>query len=75
MIFIGLPRVVVVGKEPTCQCRRYKGCGFNPWVGKIPWKRAQQPILVFLPGEFHRKRKLAGYNPWGHKVSNMTETT
>ena len=25
------------GKEPTCQCRRYKRCGFDPWVGKIPW--------------------------------------
>ena len=24
------------GKEPTCQCRRYKRCRFNPWVGKIP---------------------------------------
>ena len=28
------------GKEPTCQCRRHKGCGFDPWVGKIPWRRA-----------------------------------
>ena len=22
------------GKEPTCQCRRHKRWGFNPWVGK-----------------------------------------
>ena len=43
------------GKEPTCQCSRHKRCGFNPWVGKIPWKRAWQPTLVFLPGESHRK--------------------
>ena len=27
------------GKEPTCQCRRHKRCGFDPWVGKIPWRR------------------------------------
>ena len=27
------------GKEPACQCRRRKGCGFDPWVRKIPWKR------------------------------------
>ena len=27
--------------------------GFEPWVGKIPWRRAWQPILLFLPGEFH----------------------
>ena len=38
------------GKEPACQCRR---CRFNPWVWKIPWKRAQQPTRVFLPGKFH----------------------
>ena len=35
------------GKESSCQCRRSKRCGFNPWVGKIPWRRAWQPI--FLP--------------------------
>ena len=28
------------GKEPGCQCRRHKRCGFNPWLGKIPWRRA-----------------------------------
>ena len=38
-------------KEPTCQCRRCKGCGFNPWVGKIPWRRAWQPTPILLPGE------------------------
>ena len=26
------------GKEPTCQCQRHKRCGFDPWVGKIPWR-------------------------------------
>ena len=36
-------------KEPTCQCRRYKGSGFSPWVGKIPWRKAWQPTPVFLP--------------------------
>jgi len=30
------------------QCRRH---GFNPWVRKIPWRRAEQPTPVFLPGE------------------------
>ena len=43
--------VVRVVKEPICQCRRHKRCGFNPWVGKIPWKKAWQPTPVFLPGE------------------------
>ena len=39
------------GKEPTCQCRRCNRCRFDPWVGKIPWRRARQPIPVFLSGE------------------------
>ena len=39
------------GKESFCQCRRRKRRGFNPWVGKIPWRRARQPTPVFLPGK------------------------
>ena len=39
------------GKEPACQCRRHKRCGFNPWVRKIPWRRAGQPTPIFLPKE------------------------
>ena len=39
------------GKETACQCRRPKRLGFNPWVGKIPWRRKWQPTPVFLPGE------------------------
>ena len=49
--------------------------GFNPWVGKIPWRRAWQPTPVFLPGEFHGQRSLAGYSLWGHKESDTTEMT
>jgi len=36
---------------------------FDPWVGKIPWKREWLPTPVFLPGEFHGQRSLVGYNP------------
>ena len=39
------------GKEPTCQCRRHKKHGFDPWVGKTPWRRAWQPTPVVLPGK------------------------
>ena len=46
------------GKESTCNA----GDGFNPWVGKIPWKREWPPTPVFLPGEFHGQRSLAGYS-------------
>ena len=41
----------ISGKDPTCLCRRCKRCGFNPWVGKSPWRRALQPTPVFLPGD------------------------
>ena len=42
-------------------CRR---CGFHPWIGNIPWRRAWQHILVSLPGESHGQRSLADYSPW-----------
>ena len=45
----------------------------SPWVRKIPWRRKWQPTPVFLPGEFHGQRSLAGYSPWGHKESDTTE--
>ena len=60
-------------KESTCQYRRSKTCRFNPWVGKIPWRREWQPTPVFLPGKFHGESILAGYNPWGHKELDTTE--
>ena len=41
------------GEDPACQCKRHKGHGFKPWVGKIPWRRPCQPTPVFLPGESH----------------------
>ena len=62
-------------KEPACQCRRCKRLGFNPWVRKIPWRRAEQPIPVFLPGESHGQKSLMGYGPQGQKESNTTEAT
>ena len=59
----GLPRWLS-GKESTYQCRRH---GFDPWSGKIPWRRKWQPNPVFLPGNPHGQRSLVGYSPWGHK--------
>ena len=44
------------GKEPACQCRRHKRCGFDYWVRKIPWGRTQQHTLVLLTGESHGQR-------------------
>ena len=60
------------GKEHACQCRRCKRHGFDHWVRKIPWRRKWQPTAVFLPGEFHGERSLAGYSSWGHKELDMS---
>ena len=49
--------------------------GFDPWVGKVLWRRVWQPTLVFLPRESHRQRSLEGYGPLGRKEFDMTEAT
>ena len=49
------------GKEPTYQCRRHKRRRFDPWVGKILWRRAWQLTPEFLPGESHGQRSLVGH--------------
>ena len=48
---------------------------FNPWVGKIPWRRKWQPTPVLLPGKSHGQRTLVGYSPWGRKESDMSNFT
>ena len=50
--------------EPTCRCRRHR---FDPWVGKILWRRKWWPTPTFLPGKSHGQRILAHYRPWGHE--------
>ena len=46
--------------QPIYQYKRHKRCGLNTWVRKIPWRRVQQLIPVFLPGESHGWRRLHG---------------
>ena len=46
---------------------------FNPWVGKIPWRKEWQPTPVFLPGESHGQRSLVDYSPCGRRETDMTE--
>ena len=57
------------GKESSCNA----GDWLDPWVRKILWQREWQPTPVFLSGEFHGQRSLAGYGPWGCKESDTTE--
>ena len=62
---------IKMAKYTVClQCRRP---GFDPWVGKIPWRREWLPTPVFLLGEVHGQRSLAGYSPWGCKELDTTE--
>ena len=35
--------------ESSCQCRRHRRHGLDPWIGKMPWRRKWQPTSVFLP--------------------------
>ena len=46
---------------------------FDPWVGKIPWRRKWPPAPVFLPGDSQGQRSLVGDSPWGRRESDMTE--
>ena len=57
-----------IGKEPACHCRRCKRCRFDPWVRKIPWRRAWQPTPVFLPGESH------GQGAWRATAHGVAES-
>ena len=47
------------------------------WVRSLgrenPMEEEMEPSAVFLPGKSHGQRSLAGYSPWGHKESDMTE--
>ena len=64
-----LPVAQMVKNLPATQRRP----GFDPWVRKIPWRRKQLSIPVFLPREFHGQRSLEGYIVHGIAESNMTE--
>ena len=55
------------GKESACRHRRCRILGFDPWVGKIPWRRKWQYTPVFVPGKSHGQRSLVGHSPWGCK--------
>ena len=48
--------------------------GFDPQVGKIPWRRKWQAIPVLLPGEFHGQRSGTGCSPWNHRVGHDCAT-
>ena len=53
----------------------HKRWGFNPWVGKIPWRWAWQHTPVFLPEESHGRRHLEDCSLRDHRELDMTEAT
>ena len=62
--FLGASLVAQVVKNPPAMQETW----FDPWVGKIPWRREQLPTPIFWPGEFYGL-----YSPWGRKESDTTE--
>ena len=68
----GLPQWLS-SKDFRLQCRKHRRLGFDPWAGKIPWRRAWQPTPLFLPEAFQGQRSLEGYSSWGGKESNTAE--
>ena len=46
---------------------------YDPWVGKMPWRRKWQPTPGLLPGNSHGRRSLVGCSPWGREESDTTE--
>ena len=58
-------------KEPTCQCRRHRRGGFNPWLGRSPGGGHGSPL--FLPGESLGQTSLEGRSPEGRAEPDVTE--
>ena len=69
VVYIWASQVVLVVRNLPANTRDIKDSR------KILWRRAQQPISVFLPRESHGQRTLACYSPQGHTKSDMTEVT
>ena len=64
-LLVWASQVALVVKNPPADVRDMRH-GFDPWDGKIPWRRAWQPTPAFLPEESHRQRSLVGYSPYSH---------
>ena len=61
------------GSDGKSVCLQYGRPGFNPWAGKILWRRKWQPTPVPLPAKSHGWRSVVDYSPWARKESDTTE--
>ena len=68
-------QVVLVVKDPPANAGDVRNLGFIPGLGRSPGGGQGHLLPVFLPGESHGQRNLAGCGPWGHKESDVTEVT
>ena len=60
-------RRLLCGSDSKESASNAEDLDFDPWIGKISWRKEWQPTPVFLPGELHGQRSLVGYSLWGHK--------
>ena len=72
MVYISFPHGAVIENTPA-NTRDAGDWGFDPWVGKIPWRRKWQPTPVFLPGNLHGQGSLASYSPRGHSQTRLSD--
>ena len=70
IVYLSMASLVAPMVKNLPAVRRFR---LDPWVRRIPWRRAWQYTPVFLPGEFHGQRSLVGCSPWGYKESDTTE--
>ena len=56
-------QVALLARNTPANAGDARECGLDPWVWKIPLKRAWQPTPVFLPGESDGQRSLVDYSP------------
>ena len=68
-------QVALVVRNRLTNAGDVRRCGFDPGVGRIPWRTAGQPTPAFLPGESHGQRSLAGCSPWGRTRLNCLNTS
>ena len=71
---LGASQVVLMVENPLASAGDIRD-RFSPRVRKIPWRRAWEPMPVFLPGESHGQRSLVSHSSWGCKELDMTEAT
>ena len=74
-LFMWVPQVDLVVKNLPASAGDCERHGFHLWVGKIPWRRAWQHTPVFLPGESHRQRSLAGYRLQSRRQQSLQMVT